>query len=112
MRASLLEVECTRKLQADSAQILERFARAGEGCGFSTRSLTRQSDVCLWEPLSEESVPSVWEILTVQSRLCLLKIIPTQLACRPEATPEFRAIAQDRVRQQVDRINELVSEIL
>ena len=38
--------------------------------------------------------------------------LTTELACRPEATPEFRAIAQDRVHRQVDRISELVSEIL
>lgn len=38
--------------------------------------------------------------------------LTTEMACRPEATPEFRATAQDRVRRQVDRISELVSEIL
>ena len=38
--------------------------------------------------------------------------LTTEMACRPDATPEFRATAQDRVRRQVDRISELVSEIL
>ena len=38
--------------------------------------------------------------------------LTTEMACRPNATPEFRATAQDRVRRQVDRISELVSEIL
>lgn len=38
--------------------------------------------------------------------------LTTEMACRANATPEFRATAQDRVRRQVDRISELVSEIL
>jgi len=38
--------------------------------------------------------------------------LTTEMACRPNATPEFRATAQDRVRRQVDRISEFVSEIL
>ena len=38
--------------------------------------------------------------------------LTTEMACRPDATSEFRTIAQDRVLQQVDRISELVSEIL
>jgi K+-sensing histidine kinase KdpD len=38
--------------------------------------------------------------------------LTTELACAPMATPEFRAIAHDRVRKQIDRINELIGEIL
>ena len=38
--------------------------------------------------------------------------LTTEMACRPNATPEFRATAQDRVRRQVDRISELVGDIL
>jgi signal transduction histidine kinase len=38
--------------------------------------------------------------------------LTTEMACRPNATPEFRATAQERVRRQVDRVSELVSEIL
>lgn len=38
--------------------------------------------------------------------------LTTEMACRPEATTEFRALAQSRVQRQVDRINELVSEII
>lgn len=38
--------------------------------------------------------------------------LTTEMACRPEATPEFRALAQSRVQRQVERINELVSEII
>lgn len=38
--------------------------------------------------------------------------LTTEMACRPEATPEFRVLAQNRVQRQVERINELVSEII
>lgn len=38
--------------------------------------------------------------------------LTTEMACAPAATPEVRAGAQERVQRQVDRINELVSEIL
>ena len=38
--------------------------------------------------------------------------LTTELACAPNATPELRATAQDRVRKQIDRIVELVGEIL
>lgn len=38
--------------------------------------------------------------------------LTTELACRPEAKPEFRALAQNRVQRQVERINELVGEII
>src|ERR1044071_6975770 len=34
------------------------------------------------------------------------------MAGQPLATPEFRAQAQERIRQQVERISSLVSEIL
>jgi signal transduction histidine kinase len=38
--------------------------------------------------------------------------LTTGLACALDSTPEFRAAAKDRVLRQVDRIGELVSEIL
>ena len=38
--------------------------------------------------------------------------LTTEMACAPNATPQFRAQAQERVRKQIDRISELVSEIL
>ncbi len=38
--------------------------------------------------------------------------LTAELAGRPEATPEFRAKAQERIAQQVERISSLVSEIL
>jgi signal transduction histidine kinase len=38
--------------------------------------------------------------------------LTAELAGRPEATPEFRAKAQERIAHQVERISSLVSEIL
>src|SRR5688572_11346941 len=38
--------------------------------------------------------------------------LTTEMACGPQGTPEFRATANDRVRKQIDRINELIGEIL
>jgi signal transduction histidine kinase len=38
--------------------------------------------------------------------------LTAELAGRPDATPQFRAQAQERIAQQVERISSLVSEIL
>lgn len=38
--------------------------------------------------------------------------LTTELACAPNATQPYRVQAQERVRRQIDRISELVSEIL
>jgi len=38
--------------------------------------------------------------------------LTTELACGSSATPQFRASAHDRVRKQIDRINDLIGEIL
>ena len=38
--------------------------------------------------------------------------LTAELACSPNASHEFRAVAYDRVRMQIDRISDLVSEIL
>ena len=38
--------------------------------------------------------------------------LTAELVSMPDATPEFRAEAHERIRKQIDRISELVSEIL
>lgn len=38
--------------------------------------------------------------------------LTTELACAPNASPQIRATAHGRVRKQIDRINDLVGEIL
>jgi signal transduction histidine kinase len=38
--------------------------------------------------------------------------LTTQMACAPDSTPQMRAQAFERVRRQIDRVSELVSEIL